>query len=165
MDKSTVEILQKFVAFSKYMKFNSDEPKTSYLWSRDHSLIVSNLFTLCLSKVKIRVKKSKEMWLNITFNHSYFCKKVFKLHVTFPCFLPTDTEFEFTSTTDAANIFLWTCILGHAKVNSAEKACAKWFEVHILKFETLEITWKKWNKEHQTLSFQFFIKFLQDFKF
>ena len=26
-----------------------------------------------------------------------------------------------------------------------------------IKFEILQITWKKWNKEHQTLSFEFFI--------
>ena len=43
------------------------------------------------------------------------------------------------------------------KVNSVQEACAKCFVVHILKFEILQITWKKWNKEHQTLSFQFFI--------
>jgi hypothetical protein len=43
------------------------------------------------------------------------------------------------------------------KVNSVEEACGKCFAVHILKFEILQITWKKWNKEHQTLSFQFFI--------
>ena len=42
------------------------------------------------------------------------------------------------------------------KVNSVQEACAKCFAVHILKFEILQITWKKWNKEHQTLSFQFF---------
>ena len=28
--------------------------------------------------------------------------------------------------------------------------------VHILKFEILQITWKKWNKEHQTISYHFF---------
>ena len=43
------------------------------------------------------------------------------------------------------------------KVNSVQEACAKCFAFHILKFEILQITWKKWNKEHQTLSFQFFI--------
>ena len=43
------------------------------------------------------------------------------------------------------------------KVNSVQETCAKCFAVHIVKFEILEITWKKWNKEHQTLSFQFFI--------
>ena len=37
-----------------------------------------------------------------------------------------------------------------------DSACAKCFAVRILKFEILQITWKKWNKEHQTLSFQFF---------
>ena len=46
---------------------------------------------------------------------------------------------------------------GNHKVNSVQEACAKCFAVHILKFEILQITWKKWNKEHQTLSFQFFI--------
>ena len=52
------------------------------------------------------------------------------------------------------NIFCemeWWC-----KVNSVQEACAKCFVVHILKFEILQITWKKWNKEQQTLSFQFF---------
>ena len=43
-----------------------------------------------------------------------------------------------------------------SKVNSEQEACAKCFPVHILKFEILQITWKKWNKEHQTLGFQFF---------
>ena len=43
------------------------------------------------------------------------------------------------------------------KVNSVQEACAKCFAVHILKFEILQITWKKWSKEYQTLSFQFFI--------
>ena len=43
-----------------------------------------------------------------------------------------------------------------SKVNSVQEACAKCFLVHILKFEILQITWKKLNKEHQTLSFQFF---------
>ena len=43
------------------------------------------------------------------------------------------------------------------KVNSVQEAFAKCFAVHILKFEILQIIWKKWNKEHQTLSFQFFI--------
>ena len=42
------------------------------------------------------------------------------------------------------------------KINSVQEACAKCFVVHILKFEILQITWKKWNKECQTLSFQFF---------
>ena len=64
------------------------------------------------------------------------------------------------------------------KVNSVQEACDKCFSVHILKFEILQITWKKWNKEHQTLSFQFlslnlafwcfcfvFSCGLQDFKF
>ena len=40
------------------------------------------------------------------------------------------------------------------KVNSVQEACAKCFAVH--KFEIFQITWKKWNKEHQTLNFQFF---------
>ena len=43
------------------------------------------------------------------------------------------------------------------KVNSVQKGCAKCFAVHILKFEILQITLKKLNKEHLTLSFQFFI--------
>ena len=43
------------------------------------------------------------------------------------------------------------------KVNSVKEACAKCFAVHILKFEILKTTWKKWNKEYQTLSFQLFI--------
>ena len=42
------------------------------------------------------------------------------------------------------------------KVNSVQEACAKCFVVHIFKFEILQITLKKLNKEHQTLSFQFF---------
>ena len=46
--------------------------------------------------------------------------------------------------------------LVYVKVNSVQEACDKCFAVHILKFEILQITWKKWNKEHQTLSFQFF---------
>ena len=37
-----------------------------------------------------------------------------------------------------------------------QETCAKCFAVHILKFENLQITWKKWNNEYQTLSFQFF---------
>ena len=62
------------------------------------------------------------------------------------------------------------------KVNSVQEPCAKSFAVHLLKFEILQITWEKWNKEHQTHSFQFFsYRFwcflfcfscgLQDFKF
>ena len=39
------------------------------------------------------------------------------------------------------------------KVNSVQEAFVKCFVVQILKFEILQITWKKWNKEHQTLSF------------
>ena len=57
-----------------------------------------------------------------------------------------------------------------------QEACAKCFAVQVLKFEILQITWEKWNKEHQTHSFQFFsYRFwcflfcfscgLQDFKF
>ena len=42
-------------------------------------------------------------------------------------------------------------------VNSVQEACAKCFAVHILKFEILQITRKKSNKKHQTLTFQFFI--------
>ena len=52
------------------------------------------------------------------------------------------------------NPLLTSCF---SKVNSVQEPCAKCFEVHILKFEVLQITWIKWNKEHQTLSFQFFI--------
>ena len=43
------------------------------------------------------------------------------------------------------------------KVNSVQEACTKCFAVHLLKFEIMQITWKKLNKEHQSLSFQFFI--------
>ena len=43
------------------------------------------------------------------------------------------------------------------KVNSIQEACTKCFAVHILKFEILQITGKKWNKEHQTLRFRFFM--------
>ena len=43
------------------------------------------------------------------------------------------------------------------KVKSVQEVCAECFVVHILKFEISQITWKEWNKEHQTLSFQFFI--------
>ena len=50
-----------------------------------------------------------------------------------------------------------TMIFVSFKVKSVQEACAKCFAVHILKFEILQITWRKWNKEHQTLSFQFFI--------
>ena len=46
--------------------------------------------------------------------------------------------------------------LCRCKGNSVQEACTKCFAVHILKFEILQITWKKWNKEHQTLSFPFF---------
>ena len=55
---------------------------------------------------------------------------------------------------------LWyLCIadISLSKVNSVQEACAKCFAVHILKFEILQITWKRWIKEHKTLSFQFFI--------
>ena len=41
------------------------------------------------------------------------------------------------------------------KVDSVQEACPKCFTVHLSKFEILQITWKKWNKEHQNLSFQF----------
>ena len=51
------------------------------------------------------------------------------------------------------------------KVNSVQEAYAKCFVVHILKFEILQITWKKWNKEHQTLSFQFFTNRFSILKF
>ena len=40
------------------------------------------------------------------------------------------------------------------KVNSVQEACAKCFAAHMLKFEIMQITWKK---EHQTLIFQFFV--------
>ena len=61
------------------------------------------------------------------------------------------------------------------KVNSVQAACAKWFAVHILKLKSFNHM-KNWNKEHQTLTFQFFanrfiiLMFfvscgLQDFKF
>ena len=42
------------------------------------------------------------------------------------------------------------------KANSVQEACGKCFAVHLLKFEILQTTWEKWNKEHQTLSFQYF---------
>ena len=42
------------------------------------------------------------------------------------------------------------------KVNSVQEAYAKCFTVHILKFQILQIAWKKWNNEHQTLSFHYF---------
>ena len=51
--------------------------------------------------------------------------------------------------------WIWLII---CKVNSVQEACAKCFLVHILKFEILQITWKKLNTEHKTLSFQFFTK-------
>ena len=68
---------------------------------------------------------------------------------------------------------------GIVKVNSVQEACTKCFGVHILEFEILQVTWKKWNKEHQKkvgsfppidLAFLcFFVLFfscdLQDFKF
>ena len=44
-----------------------------------------------------------------------------------------------------------------SKVNSVQEACAKSFAVYMLKFEIFPIKWKKWNNEHQTLSFQFLI--------
>ena len=46
-------------------------------------------------------------------------------------------------------------LLIYSKVNSVQEACDKCFVVHILKFEILQIIWKKWNKEHQTLGFHF----------
>ena len=42
------------------------------------------------------------------------------------------------------------------KVNSVQETRAKCLAVQILKFEILQITWKKLNKEPQALSFQFF---------
>ena len=53
-------------------------------------------------------------------------------------------------------IYLGSRLLGSIKVISVQEACAKCFAVHISKFEILQITWKNWSKEHQTLSFQFF---------
>ena len=44
---------------------------------------------------------------------------------------------------------------GAIKVNSVQEACVKCFVVHILKFEILQITWKK--MKQSTLSFHFFI--------
>ena len=52
--------------------------------------------------------------------------------------------------------FVWFYFL-IVKVNSVQEASAKFFEVHISKFEIFQITWKKLNKEHQNLCFQFFI--------
>ena len=43
-----------------------------------------------------------------------------------------------------------------SSVNSVQEACTKCFVIHTLKFEILQITWKKWKKEHQNLSFEFF---------
>ena len=37
-------------------------------------------------------------------------------------------------------------IVFYLKVNSVQEACAKWFAVHVLKFEILQITLKKLNK-------------------
>ena len=39
------------------------------------------------------------------------------------------------------------------KVDSVKEACAKYFVVHILKFEMLQATWKKQNKKHQNAKF------------
>ena len=52
--------------------------------------------------------------------------------------------------------FKFSQILLGDKVNSVQEACAKYFAVHTLKFDPANHM-KKWNKEHQTLSFQFFI--------
>ena len=41
-------------------------------------------------------------------------------------------------------------------INSVQEACAKYFAVQKSEIEIFQITWKKWNKEHQTHSFQFF---------
>ena len=65
------------------------------------------------------------------------------------------------------------------KVNSVQEACAKFFVVHILKFEILQTTWKNKTTKHQnarsideilkTKSLMFIVSFfsldLQDFKF
>ena len=61
---------------------------------------------------------------------------------------PIQSSSEFSWTIDFTRYF---------KVNSVQEACAKCFAVHMLKFEILQFTWKKLNKEHQTLSFQVFI--------
>ena len=69
-------------------------------------------------------------------------------------------------------LVLWT-VIKIFKVNSVQEACTICFSVHILKIEILQSTWKKWSKEHQTLSFHFFTnRFsimmffdLQDFNF
>ena len=42
------------------------------------------------------------------------------------------------------------------KVNSVQESWTKCFAVQIIKFEILQITWKKWIKGHHTLTSQFF---------
>ena len=54
-------------------------------------------------------------------------------------------------------LILWYLKLVECKVNSVQEACAKCFAVHILRFEIFQIIWKELNKEHEKLSFQFFI--------
>ena len=59
-----------------------------------------------------------------------------------------------------SNFNMWTTkhlVKASCKALNFLKACSKCFAINILKFEILQITWKKWNKEHQILSFQFFI--------
>ena len=53
------------------------------------------------------------------------------------------------SINDQSLIFCGHSTIGgqHGKVNSLQEACAKCFAVHMLKFEFLQITWKKWNKK------------------
>ena len=41
-------------------------------------------------------------------------------------------------------------------IPTVQEACAKYFAVQKSKIEIFQITWKRWNKEHQTHSFQFF---------
>ena len=62
------------------------------------------------------------------------------------------------STPECLNFANLKCqVVEMCKVNSVREACVKCFAVHILKFKILQITWKKWNQEHQTLVFQFLI--------
>ena len=49
------------------------------------------------------------------------------------------------------------------KVNSVQEAGAKCSEVHILKFEILQIKNKKQKKPHQTLNLQFFFMWFARF--
>ena len=75
-------------------------------------------------------------------------KRLFKLlHEPWTCIVKSDTY--------KVHIKIIGWVKSH-KVNSVQEAFAKCFAVHILKFEILQITWKGWNKEYQTPSFQFF---------